>query len=230
VRFSGAQRGSATPARATPRNDMKLSSYNTEKTRGRDLKAAATIYSKKQAEAAKAVRQQAAEERREAKKARAADLAAQRALKKQQRDAATSQKSHNTSNNGKRKASHKSDQNPIKRRRCVAAESQLEACPAVASPPPKLACADAKSRHQRDPNRQKVSPTPIDQYTRGSHDNSFCVWLYSFIFLSSITWWGGTPADGYALSCTASAAPASACAAQPAQQPCRTETPSQTLS
>jgi preprotein translocase subunit SecD len=52
-----------------------------QKTHDRELKAAATAYKKKQAEAAKVARQHAAEERRKAKKARAEELAAQRALK-----------------------------------------------------------------------------------------------------------------------------------------------------
>ncbi|RAR02191.1 pogo transposable [Stemphylium lycopersici] len=123
-----------------------------QKTRDRDLKAAAAIYKKQQAETIKVARQQAAEERRKAKKARAAELATQRALKKQQRDAATSQKSHDTSNNSKRKASHKADQNPTKRRRGVAVASQADAGPAIASPPPKISL---RGRQIKTPARFK---------------------------------------------------------------------------
>ncbi|KAF1828339.1 hypothetical protein BDW02DRAFT_469677, partial [Decorospora gaudefroyi] len=106
-----------------------------QKTHDRELKAAVTAYKKKQAEAAKLAQQHAAEERRKAKRARAAQLAAQRALNKQQRDAATAEKSRNTPNNSKRKASHKASQNPTKRRRVVAASSQADAGPPAASPP-----------------------------------------------------------------------------------------------
>jgi hypothetical protein len=56
-----------------------------------------------------------------AKKAQAEALAAERALKKQQCDAATAQKSHNTLNKRKRKASHSAAKNPTKRRHIVAA-------------------------------------------------------------------------------------------------------------
>jgi hypothetical protein len=76
-----------------------------QKTRDRELKAAAKLYQKQQAEAAKMARQHAKEERAKEKKARAEELAAARALQKQQREAATSQKSRDTLNKGKRKAS-----------------------------------------------------------------------------------------------------------------------------
>jgi hypothetical protein len=109
-----------------------------QKARDRDLKAAANLYKKQIAEAAKVARQEAAEERRKEKKAKAEELAAARALKKQQRDAATAQKSHDTLNRPKRKASHKPSQNPIKRRRVVAAQSGGDAGPPLASPPPKI--------------------------------------------------------------------------------------------
>jgi hypothetical protein len=75
------------------------------------VRAAATVYRKQQQEEAKVARRHAAEERRKAKKARAAELAAERALKKLQRDAATAEKSRDTLNNSKRKASHKAGQN-----------------------------------------------------------------------------------------------------------------------
>ncbi|KAI1507588.1 transposase tan1 [Pyrenophora tritici-repentis] len=88
-----------------------------QKTHDRELKAAAKLYQKRQAEAAKVAQQHAAEERKMAKKAKAEELAAARALKKLQRDAATAQKSHDTSNTPKRKASHKAGNNTAKRRR-----------------------------------------------------------------------------------------------------------------
>jgi hypothetical protein len=62
-----------------------------QKTQDRELKAAETLYKKKQAEAAKVARQHAKEEREKEKKVRAEELAAARALKKQQREAATLQ-------------------------------------------------------------------------------------------------------------------------------------------
>ncbi|KAF1828610.1 hypothetical protein BDW02DRAFT_651945 [Decorospora gaudefroyi] len=114
------------------------------KLRDRDLKVAATLYKKQQADAAKAARLRAKEERDQAKRQRAAELAERRALKKQQRDAATTQKSRDRGNISKRKASHKSDQNLAKRRRAVAATSQPDACPAVASPPPKISARGRK--------------------------------------------------------------------------------------
>jgi hypothetical protein len=117
-----------------------------QKTHDRELKAAATLYKKKQAEAAKVARQQAAEERAKAKKARAEELAAARALKKLQRDAATAQKSHDTSNTAKRKASHSAAKNPTKRRRVVGAASRVEAAPPPASPPPKTSARGRKIR------------------------------------------------------------------------------------
>ncbi|KAF2240277.1 hypothetical protein BU26DRAFT_535985 [Trematosphaeria pertusa] len=123
-----------------------------QKTHDRDLKAAAMLYKKKQAEAAKLARQHAAEERREAKKARAAELASDQALKKQQRDAATAQKSHDTSNTAKRKASHTAAKNSAKRRRVVGAASRVEAAPPPASPPPKIS---ARGRQIRVPAKFK---------------------------------------------------------------------------
>ncbi|RAR00482.1 pogo transposable [Stemphylium lycopersici] len=123
-----------------------------QKLRDRDLKAAATLYKKQQAEAAKAARLRAKEERDQAKKQRAAELAERRTLKKQQRDAATTQKSRDRGNSSKRKASNKSDQNIAKRRRAVAATSQPDAGPAVASPPPKIS---ARGRKIKTPARYR---------------------------------------------------------------------------
>jgi hypothetical protein len=105
-----------------------------QKTHDRELKAAATLYKKKMAEEAKALRQIARERAAEERKARAAELAAARALKKQQRDAATSQKSRDTLNKGKRKALQNAASNPIKKRRVVGAGSGVDAAP----PPPPL--------------------------------------------------------------------------------------------
>jgi hypothetical protein len=72
-------------------------------------------------------RQCAKEERNQAKKPRAEELAAARALKKQQRDAVTSQKSYDTPNKAKPKASHSAAKSPTKRRCVVSARSQPEA-------------------------------------------------------------------------------------------------------
>jgi hypothetical protein len=74
-------------------------------------------------------RQHAAEKRAKAKKARAEEL---------QRDTATAQKSYDTSNIAKRKASHTAAKNLAKRRRVVAAASRVEAGPPAASPLPKI--------------------------------------------------------------------------------------------
>jgi type IV secretory pathway VirB10-like protein len=76
-----------------------------QKNKARELKASETLYKKKMAEEAKAERQRAKEEREKAKKARREELAAARALKQQERDAATTQKSRDTLNKGRRKAS-----------------------------------------------------------------------------------------------------------------------------
>jgi hypothetical protein len=131
-----------------------------QKTHNRELKAAATLYKKKQAEAAKVAQQQAAEERVKLKKAKAEKLAAARALKKQQRNAATAEKSHDTPNRPKRKASHSSAKSPTKRRRVVAAASCVEAGPLPVSP--------AQNQRVRTPN-QDTSKIQIDR--------KFCIHL-----------------------------------------------------
>ncbi|KNG52820.1 pogo transposable [Stemphylium lycopersici] len=120
-----------------------------QKLQDKELKAGARLYKKKQAEAAKAARQEAAEERRKAKKARASEVAAARALRKQQREAATSQKSHDTANKAKRKASHSAAKNPTKRRRVVGAASQAGVAPELPPPPPKT----TRTRSVRPPSR-----------------------------------------------------------------------------
>jgi hypothetical protein len=120
---------------ATKRDDAEREQL--QKTHDKEIKAAATLYKKQQAEAAKVARQHAAEERREAKKARAAELAAERALKKLQRDVATAEKSRDILRNSKRKASHKAARNPTKHRCVVAAASRADAGPLAASLPPK---------------------------------------------------------------------------------------------
>lgn len=120
-----------------------------QKTHDKELKAVASLYRKKQAEAAKVARQEAAEERRKAKKARAEELAAARALKKQQRDAATSQKSHDTLNKPKRKASHKAANNPTKRRRVVGVRTEPETAPEPPPPPTK----STRTRSVRPPKK-----------------------------------------------------------------------------
>jgi hypothetical protein len=123
-----------------------------QKTHNRELKAAATLYKKKQAEAAKVARQQAAEERAKAKKAKAEELAAARALKKQQRNAATADKSHDTPNRPKRKASHSSAKSPTKRCRVVAPASRVEAGPLPVSLPLKIS---ARGRQIKTPAKFK---------------------------------------------------------------------------
>jgi hypothetical protein len=72
-----------------------------QKTRNRDLKAAATLYKRKIAEEAKVLRKIARNRAAEERKARAAERVAGHALKKQQRNAATSQKSCDTPKKGK---------------------------------------------------------------------------------------------------------------------------------
>ncbi|KAF1971711.1 hypothetical protein BU23DRAFT_470053 [Bimuria novae-zelandiae CBS 107.79] len=123
-----------------------------QKTRDREMKAAAALYKKQQAEAAKAARQRAAEERRQAKKAQAEERAAERALKKQQRNAETAAKSRDRANNSKRKASHTAAKNPAKRRRAVAAASRVDVGPPAASPPPKTS---ARGRQIKTPAKFK---------------------------------------------------------------------------
>jgi hypothetical protein len=117
-----------------------------QKTRNREKKAAATAYQKQQQEEAKLARQRAAEERRKAKNAQAEALTAKRALKKLQRDAATAEKSRNTANTRKQKASHSAAKNPTKHCCVVAARSCVDAAPPAASPPPKITKAGRKLR------------------------------------------------------------------------------------
>jgi hypothetical protein len=69
----------------------------------KELKAAYALYQEKIADKAKAEQQRTAEAKKKECKAKAERLAATRALKQQERNAATSQKSHNTPNNSKRK-------------------------------------------------------------------------------------------------------------------------------
>lgn len=132
--------------------EAEVEQLRLQKLHDRDVKAAATLYKKQQADAAKAARACAKEEKLQAKKQRAVELAKQRALKQLQREAATTQKSHNRGNRGKRVASHKPDQNTAKRRRAVAAISQPDAGPAVASPPPKIS---VRGRQIKTPARFK---------------------------------------------------------------------------
>jgi hypothetical protein len=108
-----------------------------QKARDRDLKEVRKLYQKLQAEAAKAARQHAAEERRKAKKVRAKALAAAWALKKLQREAATSQKSRDTLNKGKRKASRSAGNKNPKRRHVLGAASRADAAPEAPPPPSK---------------------------------------------------------------------------------------------
>jgi hypothetical protein len=109
-----------------------------QKTHDRKLKTAATIYKKKMAEEAKALRQIAKEYAAEERMTRAAELAAARALKKQQHDAATSQISRNTLNKGKQKASQCAALESTKKRCVVSAQSSLDAAPPLPQPAPKI--------------------------------------------------------------------------------------------
>lgn len=74
----------------------------------------------------------------EERKAKAAEFTAARALKKQQRDATTLQKSRDTQNKSKRKASQSATQKSTKKRRVVGAESGVDAAPPLPAPPPKI--------------------------------------------------------------------------------------------
>jgi hypothetical protein len=74
------------------------------------------LHKKKIAEEANAALAQERKRKKEEKEAKARELAASRALKQQQRDATTLQKSRDTLNKSKRKASHKAAKNPTKRR------------------------------------------------------------------------------------------------------------------
>jgi hypothetical protein len=103
-----------------------------QKTRNRDLKAAATLYKKKMAEEAKVLRKIARERAAEESKARAAERVTARALKKQQRDAATSQKSRDTPSKGKQITSQSAVQKRAPKRGVVGAGS----CDVVPSPLP----------------------------------------------------------------------------------------------
>jgi hypothetical protein len=115
----------------------KAKQQQLQKTQDRELKAAATLYKKQQAEAAKVARQHATEERRKTKKERADELAAVRTLKKQQCNAATAQKSHDTPTRRKRKASHKAVKISAKRRRVVDSRTCVAPAPAALPAPPK---------------------------------------------------------------------------------------------
>jgi hypothetical protein len=145
VLFSGLQGSSAKPAPTRPPNKMETSAHDSKKTHNRESKAAATLYKKKQAKAAKVARQQATEEFAKAKKAKAEELATARALKKQQRNAATAEKSHDTPNRPKQKASHCFAKSLTKcccvvaaASRVVAAASRVEAGPLPVSSPLKI--------------------------------------------------------------------------------------------
>ena len=120
-----------------------------QKTHDREIKAAAAIYKKQQAEAAKVARQHAAEERCKAEKERADKLAAARALKKQQNDTATTQKSHDTPTGRKRKASHKVVKILAKRRRAVGSRTGVAPAPAAPPAPPKA----TRTRSVKPPQR-----------------------------------------------------------------------------
>jgi hypothetical protein len=94
-----------------------------QKTRNRDLKAAATLYKRKIAEEAKVLRKIARDRAAEERKARAAERVAAHALKKQQRNAATSQKSCDTPKKGKRITSQSAVQKRAPKRGVVGAAS-----------------------------------------------------------------------------------------------------------
>jgi hypothetical protein len=107
-----------------------------QKTRDREAKAAATAYKKQQQKEARVAQQLAAGKRCQVKKAQAEALATKQAHKKQQREAATAQKSYDTLNKRKQKASHSAAKNLTKRHCVVAAQSCVDAVPPAASPSP----------------------------------------------------------------------------------------------
>jgi hypothetical protein len=120
-----------------------------QKSHDRELKAAATLYKKQQAAAAKEAREIEKKERKIKAQAKAVELAAARALKKQQREAATSQISRDTLNKDKRKASRTPAKNPTKRRRVVGARSSVAPAPEPPAAPPKT----TRTRSIRPPNK-----------------------------------------------------------------------------
>ena len=130
----------------------KAEQLQLQKARDKEARVAAAAYKKQLQEAAKVAQQQAKITRDAERKARAEEQAASQALKRAQRDAATTQKSHDTPNKGKRKASHKAAKNPTKRRRVVAARSSVDAVPPAASPPPEIT---SSGRNVRKPARFK---------------------------------------------------------------------------
>jgi hypothetical protein len=108
-----------------------------QKTRDRDLKAAAILYKKKMALEAKALRAAAKKRADEERKAKAAERAAARELKKQQSNAATSQKSRDTPNKGKRITSRSAVQKRAPRRGVVGPASRDVVPSPLPEPPPK---------------------------------------------------------------------------------------------
>jgi hypothetical protein len=134
--FSGLQGSSAKRVRDAVKQD-EAKQQQLQKTQDRELKAAATLYKKQQAKAAKVAQQHATEECCKAKKKHADELAAARTLKKQQCDTATAHKSHDTSTGRKQKASQKAVKIPAKRRRVVGSRTGVAPAPAALPAPPK---------------------------------------------------------------------------------------------
>jgi hypothetical protein len=108
-----------------------------QKSHRKELRTAAALHRKIEAEEAKAQRKLERERKAEERKAKAAELAAARALQKQQRDAATSQNSRDAPNKGKRAASRSAAPKITKKRRVVGAGSGAEAASPLPQPPPK---------------------------------------------------------------------------------------------
>ncbi|KNG52878.1 pogo transposable [Stemphylium lycopersici] len=108
-----------------------------QKARRKEERAAAIARKKLEQEAAKARRKVEMERRKEEREAKAAQLAAARALKNQQREAATSQKSRDTPNKGKRKASQKAAPKTTKKRRVMGVRSGVDVASPLPEPPTK---------------------------------------------------------------------------------------------
>ena len=121
-----------------------------QKKETKELKAAATLYKKKIAEEAKALRQRRRDEHKKEREAQAQRLAAARAQKRREKEAATAQKSHDRAITSKRKASRSQKSNNTKRRRVMGARSGDAAASPPPQPPPKTT---TRGRHVKVPKK-----------------------------------------------------------------------------
>jgi hypothetical protein len=121
-----------------------------QKSHRKELKTAAALHKKLEAEEAKAQRKLERERKAEERKAKAAELATACALKEQQRDAATLQKSRDIPNKGKRAASRSAAPKSTKKRCVVGAGSGGEAASPLPQPPPKTT---SRGRQINVPNK-----------------------------------------------------------------------------